>query len=423
MEIAPRLLSVAQARQLMLSYVAPLSKRRVPIRSALGNFLAEPVFAPIDIPSFTNSSMDGFAVVAKDTRDASPERPVVLNVVGDVPAGIIPEKAIRPGETMRVMTGAMIPLGADAVVPLEHTDLQLPNDANKVPGTVRVFRPAKPGDYIRGVGEDVKKGKKVLEVGKFIRAQEVGFLAMLGVKQVVIHRKPRVGLFSSGNEILTLGERLIPGKIYDANSFTLSALIRGYGAKVVQLGIAEDTESSVKQILDRALDLRLDLILSSAGVSVGAFDCVRTVIEKNGLITFWKVNMRPGKPLAFGNYGGIPFIGLPGNPVSAFVGCEVFVRPLVLKMRGGLNFYEQRIRVRLMEPIESDGRESYLRGIVKKDKDRFVAHLAEHQGSGNLYSLVKANAFLIVPSEVKSLPIGAEIDAWLMEDSETGMVD
>jgi molybdopterin molybdotransferase len=194
------------------------------------------------------------------------------------------------------------------------------------------------------------------------------------------------------------------------------ALVQQTGGSPINLGIVPDQADAVQACLDRAVSARVDLILSSAGVSVGAFDFVRSVVEQRGRLDFWRVNMRPGKPLAFGEYQGVPFIGLPGNPVSAFVGFEVFVRPALLKMAGIEDWNRYAQRVELREPIESDGRESYLRAIVQQDGSRLAAHLTGHQGSGNLHSLVKANALLIIPSGVKSLPAGAEVNAWLLGD-------
>jgi molybdopterin molybdotransferase len=215
---------------------------------------------------------------------------------------------------------------------------------------------------------------------------------------------------------LAVDEPLSPGKIHDSNSYTLIALVKKYGAIPLNLGIVPDKAQAVQSILDRAVAEKADLILSSAGVSVGAFDFVRTVVEQGGKLDFWRVNMRPGKPLAFGDYQGIPFIGLPGNPVSAFVGFEVFVRPTLLKMAGHESWSRLVLPVELLEPIHSDGRESYLRGIVEYRERGWQAKLAGHQGSGNLRSLAQANALLLIPSGVKSLPAGARVDAWLLDN-------
>jgi molybdopterin molybdotransferase len=239
---------------------------------------------------------------------------------------------------------------------------------------------------------------------------------MLGTVKVSVRRKPRVAVFSSGDELLPVDEPLEPGKIHDANMYVLVSLIHKYGGKPVNLGIVSDQEVDVRARLDQAINENADLILSTAGVSVGAFDYVRSVVAEKGRIEFWRVNMRPGKPLAFGYYGNIPFIGLPGNPVSAFIGFEVFVRPTLIKMIGQKINKRNSTKVRLLEKVTSDGRKSYLRVVVRDHEGELVAELTGHQGSGNLLSLVRANALLIIPSGVKFLRPGEMVDAWLFED-------
>jgi molybdopterin molybdotransferase len=244
---------------------------------------------------------------------------------------------------------------------------------------------------------------------------------MLGCSDVKVFRKPRVVMLSTGDELLPIEEPLSPGKIHDSNAYTLAAAIAKEGGEAIYLGIARDEEETVQRIIEKAIEFEADLILSSAGVSVGAFDFVRQVVEKNGRLEFWRVNMRPGKPLAFGAYRGIPFIGLPGNPVSAFVGYEVFVRPAIRKLSGLPGVPRPTVSVRLREAVESDGRESYLRAIVDFQDGHYFATLTGHQGSGNLLSLVQANALLIIPSGVKSLPAKAEVGAWLLGEIEEGI--
>jgi molybdopterin molybdotransferase len=260
----------------------------------------------------------------------------------------------------------------------------------------------------------------VLQTGHKLRPQDLGLLAMLGVADVPVYRKPRVALLSSGDELVPVDAPLRPGKIRDSNTYTLSALLEGAEVEVLNLGIAADRRESVEGLLEKAAAQKVDLILSSAGVSVGAFDFIKDVVEAQGELKFWRVNMRPGKPLAFGNFKDIPFIGLPGNPVSAFVGFEVFVRPALERLSGLETVSTQkgtgrpRVRVRLAESLSSDGRESYLRAYVREENGILCAHLAGHQGSGNLLSIVQANALLIIPAGVKSLAAGKDVDAWLL---------
>jgi len=259
------------------------------------------------------------------------------------------------------------------------------------------------------------EGQLVLTRGRRLEPQDIGLLATLGFVSVKVLRRPRAAILSSGDEIIPPSAPLEPGKIRDSNSYMIAALVARAGGEVQRIGVARDDLESVRSLLDRAASLSVDLIITTAGVSVGAFDFVRTAVEENGRLEFWKVNMRPGKPFTFGFYKGIPFVGLPGNPVSAFVGFEVFVRPALGRMAGYTNVDHPVTRVFLGESVESDGRESYLRATLKNENGRAVAYFASHQGSGNLYSLVLANALLILPSGVKSLAIGAEVDAWLLD--------
>jgi molybdopterin molybdotransferase len=261
---------------------------------------------------------------------------------------------------------------------------------------------------------DILAGQIVLHAGRVLRPQDLGLLAMLGVAQVTVYRRPRVALFSSGDELLDVGAPLQAGKIRDSNSYTLAALLEESGAEVVRLGVARDNEGSVRAQLEKATASGADLILSSAGVSVGAFDFVKQVIETNGTLDFWRVNMRPGKPVAFGEYQGIPFIGLPGNPVSAYVGFEVFVRGAIGRLSGASQTSRPTMPVTCEEQIDSDGRESYLRANVREEGGAWLARLTGNQGSGNLHSLVKANALLIIPAGVKCVPAGQELQAWLL---------
>lgn len=416
------MLSVAEARQRLVAAFSPLETESVHLAKSAGRVLAAELVSSLDLPLFANSSMDGFAVRASDLATVDPQHPVTLKVVADIPAGQVSPTGISSGEAVRIMTGAPLPAGADAVVPVEDTDHY--HDARQpgveAPGLVRILRSVQAGDYVRPQGQDVRSGEPIMSRGVRLRPQDVGFLAMLGVAQVPVFRRPRVALISTGDELLPVEIPLQPGKIHDSNAYTLAALVEREGGEPVNLGITPDQEQAVRASLDQAVSIGADLILSSAGVSVGAFDFVRTVVEQQGRLEFWRVNMRPGKPLAFGSYRSVPFIGLPGNPVSAFIGFEVFVRPALLKLAGLPDQPRPAHTVHLLHDIESDGRESYLRAIVKARGNHWSAKLTGHQGSGNLRSLVHANALLIVPSGVKSLPAGARVNAWFLSELEEG---
>lgn len=408
------LLSVNEARERILSHFKPLTTEVLPLAETSNRVLADDIHAADDLPLFDNSSMDGFAVRAADAVNAAPDSPRTLRVVADIPAGIAPTISLAPGEAARIMTGAHMPAGADSVIPVEDTDFQDRSAGTAAPPQVQIFKPAKAGDNVRLRGMDLRAGNIVLHAGRQLKPQDVGLLAMLGIANVPVYKNPRVALLSSGDELIAVDAPLEEGKIRESNSYMIAALLEEAGAQVVRLGVANDNFDSVKALFEKAIYLRVDLILSSAGVSVGAFDFIKEVIESNGSMDFWRVNMRPGKPVAFGHYRDIPFIGLPGNPVSAYVGFEVFVRPTIGRMRGLLDGGRQTVRVRAEEEINSDGRESYLRGEIRERDGVLVARLAGHQGSGNLHSLVQANALLIIPAGVKCVPAGQEIKAWYL---------
>jgi molybdopterin molybdotransferase len=420
MTAASGLLSVRQALERILAALPVMAVEYVSLPVAVGRVLAEAVSADFDLPQFTNSSMDGFAVRAADVQEASPTSPAQLLVIADIPAGAAGQVSIQTGRAARIMTGAVLPTGADAVAPVEITDLaKRPGGGEAAPPVISIYQPVTPGENVRQVGQDVRAGETVL-LPKRLRPPDIGFLAMIGKAEVLVRRRPRIALMSTGDELQAAGEKPQAGKIYDANSYTLGAAIQQAGSELLWLGIIPDQQAAVQAALERAVEQEADLILSSAGVSVGAFDFVRSVLEQHGSLTFWRVNMRPGKPLAFGSYRGVPFVGLPGNPVSAYVGFEVFIRPGLEKMLGLPGLHRASVQARLEESIDSDGRESYLRAVLTPREGQFYARLTGHQGSGNLHSLVQANSLLIIPSGVKSLPSGALAEAWLLDGTAGG---
>ncbi len=411
------MLSVSEAQSRLISLLpSPGRTESVPLGEAEGRVLAQTIHASHDLPPFTNSSMDGFAVRSADVQSASRESPVALRVIADLPAGCDPSGvSIGPGQAVRIMTGAPLPQGADAVVPVEDTD-QAERQFTALPSSIRVFRAVAPGEAVRPAGMDAHAGEMIFAPGRRLRPADVGVLAMLGISQVQVYPLPHCAIFSSGDELLPPSLPLTPGKIYESNSVMLQALLRRERARVTFLGILPDRVEEIRNAFERAVQQGADLILSTAGVSVGAFDWVRKVLEEAGELEFWRVNVRPGKPLLVGWYRQVPFIGLPGNPVSAFIGFELFVRPALARLSGTSWRPRRRYRVFLDEPIESDGRESYLRAVVSEQDGQYRARLSAHQGSGNLLSLVKANALLILPSGVKSLPVGSEVEAWFLDE-------
>ena len=412
-------LTVEDALSRVLNGVGVMPEEQAPLAEALGRVLAAPVKAQDSLPPFANSSMDGYALLASDTSQASKEKPVQLRVTADIAAGTMPTIEILPGSAMRIMTGAPLPTGADAVIPVEDTSEPWRDLERPLPDLVLIKRAVKSGDYVRHIGEDIVAGQIVMDAGHVLRPQEIGVLASLGMSQVSIIRKPRIGILSTGDELVDINEPLGPGKIRNSNSYAQEAQVRSLGAQLVSLGVAADTEADVREKLDAGFKTGIDLFVSSAGVSVGAYDVVKAVLEKEGNVGFWRVRMRPGKPLAFGTYRGIPYLGLPGNPVSAMVSFERFVRPAILKMAGHTDLARPRIKVIFKESIYSDGRESYVRAVVTKKNNSYQAVSTGSQGSHIMTSLVKANALVIIPEGIKEVTPGMELDALMLNWPET----
>ncbi|HIE38766.1 MAG TPA: molybdopterin molybdotransferase MoeA, partial [Anaerolineae bacterium] len=343
-------LSVEEALERILATVRMLESERVEILEATDRVLAEPVVADRDIPPLTNAAMDGYAVRGADVAEPSAR----LRVVGQVAAGHLGEARVEPGTAVRIMTGAPVPPGADTVVRFEDTRL----DGE----WVEVLKGYRTGRNVRPAGEDVRAGQEVLKPGEFLRPQEIGMLAAVGRTEVAVVRRPRVAILATGDEVVPPGEVAGPGQIRDANSYTVAAQVRRYGGVPLLLGAARDEEALVRQGIQEALVREADLIITSGGVSVGDFDLVKRVLAAEGEMRFWSLNMKPGRPLAFGVVGGIPLLGLPGNPVAAMISTALFARPAILKMQGFTDWPWPTVRARLAEPItRKDGRRHYLR--------------------------------------------------------------
>ena len=397
------MLSVEEALEGVLRAFHPLEPERVPILEALDRVLAEDVCADVDIPPYANSSMDGYAVQAADTVGAGRETPVRLLVVGGVPAGYVSEQEVTPSTTICITTGAPIPPGADAVVRVEDTEAE--------GEWVTVFAEVEAGRYVRPAGEDVRSGELVLRRGTFVRPQEIGMLATLGRKDVLVIRRPRVAILATGDEVVEIDAPLAPGKIRNANSYSNAAQVLKCGGIPVLLGITRDRAPELTQKIRAGLEQNVDLFLTSGGVSMGDFDLVKNVLAAEGTIDFWKVRMKPGKPLAFGRIDGVPFLGLPGNPVSVMVSFEMFARPAILKMLGVTEWERLVVEATLMDAIpHKDERRHYLRVRVEQHDGEYCAYLTGGQGSGILSSMVKANALAIIPEEWDHAPAGARVN-------------
>jgi len=407
--------SALPARDAALRILAGLSVQpalRLPLDDALGAVLAEPLVSPIDVPPWTNSAMDGYAARAGDVRGASAERPVRLRVVEAIAAGAFPTRAVGPGECTRIFTGAPMPEGADTVIRQEDTDLGTE--------TVAIVSDRDAGVNIRAAGEDIRRGATVLEAGTELGPAHLGVLAALAVAHPLVFRRPRVGILGGGDEIVDVDrpEEILSGrKVASSNSHTLAALVRLAGGEPVNLGLARDTPDSLHAHLARAPEC--DLLVTTAGISVGEHDHLRPVVTAlGGAIDFWRLRMRPGAPVGFGRVLGVPWIGLPGNPVSAMVTFELFVRPAIRTMAGHRLPFRRARPVRLAESISlRPTLQHFLRAVVTESGDALEARLTGPQGSGILTSMVLANALLVVPEGQHETPVGSSLPALLLHET------
>ncbi len=412
--MADQLISVDTALERILSGVSVLSAERVPLEEALGRIIAEDIYATENLPPFANSSMDGFAVQAKDTADAQSHHPVTLPIAMDIPAGSAPPRPLASGEAARIMTGAPIPEGADAVIPVENTNHDWSNGGTALGSRVDIYKAAKVGDNIRPIGENVAIGDKILVKGDEITPAAIGLLASLGLPRVSVVRRARVAIISTGDELVEPHETPQTGQIRDANRYTLIALVQQLGAIPLPLPIARDSLEQVQQRFNQAISYGPDIILSSAGVSVGAADFVKQALSQLGDIAFWRIKIRPGKPLAYGHIGDIPFFGLPGNPVSAMVTFDVFVRPLILRLLGKSQ-HTHMTRAILTHDLQSDGRRSYIRVRLQRHNGQLLASVTGTQSSGALISMLLADGLLIIPEDVYHVSAGTELDVRLFK--------
>jgi molybdopterin molybdotransferase len=400
----------AEAARFIIGHLRPLPPARRPLRAALDTVLAEDVVSPIDLPPWDNSAMDGYAVRSADLEEGS----VDLEVIESVAAGQFPTKTVGQRQAIRIFTGAPVPRGADTVIRQEDTAASA-NGANHV----TITNPRDARKNIRRLGEDIKKGAVVLAAGTPLGPAQLGVLASIAHDHPLVHGVPRVAFMGSGDEIVDLDRKdeiLAAKKIASSNSYTLDALIRRSAAEPVNLGLARDTKESLREHLRGASVQHADLLVTTAGVSVGEHDLVRDVLQElGGELKMWRIAMRPGAPVGFGLLGGIPWIGLPGNPVSAMVTFELFVRPAIRRLQGHALPFRRTVRVVVREPITlGPTLRHYLRAIV----DGRDARLTGPQGSGILTSMARANALLIVPADMPAVPAGTELEALILDDPQ-----
>ena len=404
------MLDVDVALDRILAAFSPLPPESVPILEARGRVLAADVTARENVPPFRNSAMDGFAVRCADVAAATWDDPVELPVTAHVVAGDSEIPSLGERQAIRIMTGAPLPLGADAVVRFEETDEAGVAAATRR-GTVRIFRPPAPLDNVREAGEDIQVGRVILRRGRVLGPPDLGLLASVGQPAVPVHRRPRVAVLSTGDEVVVPGVALTPGKIRDSNAFVLGAMAERWGADVRLLGIARDTVADLTGRLQEARDA--DLIVTSGGVSLGDFDFVKDVLRSEGEVAIWQVRMKPGKPLAFGRIAGVPLLGVPGNPVAAAVSFLLFGRPAIRRMLGDPCLEQSLIDVETAEAIDNRGyRRHFVRVRLEGRSDGPpIARSVGEQGAGVLSSLAAANALLVVPEDRESVPAGARLRA------------
>ncbi len=398
----------AEAARLIVAHFQPLEAERRPLRETLDAVLAEDVASPIDLPPWDNSAMDGYAVRSVDLTATETD----LDVIETVPAGQFPTKPVGRGQATRIFTGAPLPQGADTIIRQEDTE-------QRREGHVTVCNTRDAKKNIRRRGEDIRKGTVVLSRGTALGPAQLGVLASIAHDEPLVHRAPRVAFMGSGDEIVDLDRKteiLAGTRIASSNSYTLDALIRRTAAQPANLGLARDTRESLREHLSGAQQARADLIVTTAGVSVGEHDLVRAVLEElGGELKFWRIGMRPGAPVGFGIISGIPWIGLPGNPVSTMVTFELFVRPAIRRLQGHPLPFRRTVPVVVTEAITLGPRlRHYLRAIVEGGE----ARLTGPQGSGILTSMAHANALLIVPAEMPAVPVGTELRALLLDDPQ-----
>lgn len=415
------MISVKEARAFILSHFAPLEVERVGLLDALDRVLAEDIVSPINVPPHNNSAMDGYAVRAEDIQGASKTSPVRLKVIADLGAGYLPSVRVEPGTAIRIMTGAVAPPGADTVVRFEDTSEAVAEKASgRGSGTVEILTAPERGSNVRLAGEDIRANQMILGRGVTLRPSEIGLLASVGAGKVAVHRRPRVAILATGDELVPIDAPLTEGKIRNSNEYSNAAAVIKAGGIPIRLGIARDNIEDLTRKIREGVEAGADLLITSAGVSVGDYDIVKDVLNAEGAMHFWQVNMKPGKPLAFGMVGKTPLLGLPGNPVSAIVSFETFARPAILTMLGKTKFARPCVEAVLLEGSENTaGRLNFIRVHVSRNSGgEYTARTTGEQGSGILTSIARANGLLEMPPEVKEYQAGDRVMITMLDYPE-----
>ena len=394
-------LNLAQARQALLDALSPVSGwEALPIRQALNRMLYRDIVAPFDVPAHTNSAMDGYALRIADLAADGETR---LVIVGTALAGNAFSGIVGAGQAVRIMTGAVLPPGADTVVAQEH--VRADGDALFVPPGQSA------GQHVRQAGEDLARGKPALAAGKRLGPAEIGLLASLGIGEVTVHRRLRVAFFSTGDEIASINRPLAPGEVYDSNRYTLFGVLTQLGVDLIDLGVVRDDPAALEQTLKVAAG-QADVILTSGGVSVGDADYVRELTARLGDVKFWKLNIKPGRPMAFGRIGPAWLFGLPGNPVAVMVALHQIVVDALLKLMGCDPLPDRPLfKVPCVTPItKSPGRREFARGVLFAEAGQWKVRLSGNQGSGVLSSMANANCYNVLPESGDSVAAGDLVD-------------
>ena len=402
------MISVEDAQKSILEMIRPMGRERAGLLNSLGRVLAEDVHSSRPVPPWNNSAMDGYALRAEDVRGATRESPRSLRVIEEIQAGVMATRDARPGRGHQDHDGrAHSRRGADAVVLVEETER-----ISEV--EVHVSLAVREGEAVRLAGEDVKPGETVLAQGARLGPASLGMLANIGRARVYVHQKPKVAILATGEELVDLGDTPDVGQIFNSNSYALAAQVLEAGGEPVLLGIARDNAEDLTRHINDGL--AADLLITSGGVSVGDFDLVKTTLGGLGNdMRFWRVRMKPGKPMAFGVLNGKPVFGLPGNPVSTMVSFELFVRPSLLKMQGHENLFRTMVEARLLHPLtKSPERRHYVRSIVYRDGGEWAVRAIEAQGSNILHSMVRANGLVVFPEYETELAAGSRVQVILL---------
>ena len=403
----PNSMPVLKAREVISRFLSPVTTaERVHIRAALGRVLAEDVVSPLDVPSHDNSAMDGYAVRFADLKS---DGKATLKVAGTAFAGVPFPGAVKPGECVRIMTGAVVPQGADTIVMQEHVEAK--------GGQITIGGGHRQGQHVRRAGEDLKIGQAALQRGQAVRPAEIGLIASLGIPEIMVYRRLRVAFFSTGDELKSIGTPLAEGQIYDSNRYTIYGMLTRLGCEVIDMGVVRDDPKLLEAAFEEAAETA-DVVITSGGVSVGEADFVKDLLNKLGEVVFWKIAMKPGRPLAYGKIGKAHFFGLPGNPVSVMVTFYQFVRDALLKLSGRdpvpvLPAFKVPCTSSLKK---APGRTEFQRGVLTQDASgNWSVRVTGEQGSGILRSMAEANCFIILPEAQGNVAAGNLVEVQVME--------